>query len=271
MLGFAIGSTLVPGKSQAYSLTNAVYYGLIISSTTTTTGAIIGGIVLTAQTVDPAPDGVVQPGDTTRRLLDAAMLVTCSELSMHLDLLHNSPSAYAQLSQELLAGEGPAVDAMVRATRLPVSMLQADWQAAREAEGVAGSAEEAHQVITAFIKQISPKLSVPTDIAAEVSWKLIREHAAAAEGDALQTTHQWMAEWLGVSTASVARANERALQQLGGAGDEALRAQLYADPEPFLRALSVNLELTDKASIEGRVDALLAQHTAPGALSGKAL
>lgn len=255
-IGFVIGSTLSPGTGQAY-------YGgssYILSTVTTTagalttTGAIVGGILLTLKTTDLYPDGVVQQGDTTRRLLDAAMLVTRSELAMHLELLHSSPTAYTQFSQELMAGQGPAVEAMVRATNLPVATLQADWLAVQ-------SEADARHTLDAFVHQMAPKLTVSDTVAADLAWQLVREQSAAAEGPVHAMAHLWLAAWLGISAESVEAANRQALVQLGVEGDEALRAQLYSDPEPYLRALSVNLELSDMEAIKAHFEALLAQST----------
>ncbi len=253
LVGFALGPLLQrPARA---------YYGaagiLILTGATTSGAATTAGIVvLILKAADVVAAKEPAPGSVARTLIDTALITSRGDLALQLELLSESPSAFARASDELAERKGPAVDALVQATGLPVETLASHWYAATRAHGPVTDEAGAQKVVAGFLARMAPELAVERGQAAELAWKLERERTAVGF-PAEARTHLWLAEWMGVPVDAVAKAGEAAAAGLGAEGDA--RARIYAEPERYLDALAVALEATHKAELDQRTASLVEQ------------
>lgn len=252
VLGFAMANAAAPRQARAYY---ALGFALLSTTTTGVGLTIAGGVYLTIRSAEDDDEALATPGETSRRLMDVALLSTRGDLGMHMDLLLDSPTAFAQLSHELARGEGPSVDAMVQATGVPVEALQSAWATASAPVGQVMSPSDAARVLTGFLVQIGPQLVVPKDATAELAWQLAREQAAGTSS-ADASAHRWLAGWLGVSPEALSSATAAATAGLAMDDGDAARAALYADPGPFLNAVATTLEQSHGDEVYARLSEL---------------
>lgn len=257
LLGFALGPTLERKARAYYALAIAVVTGTTTTGAATTAGVIVLVVWLVRENASDQP---TVEGATTRSLIDSAVVSTEGDLGVQIQLLSESPTAFAQLDREMATGVGPALDAMVRATKLPAEELAKCWSAARATVGVVESPEQAASVVTHFLVQISPELKVGREPSADLAWQLVRERSAPNYPEDART-HVWLAEWLGVPVEAVGEASEQALASLPTLVGQEPRVFLYANPDAYLDAFSASLESKHKAEVDARV-ATLMQDTA---------
>ena len=179
---------------------------------------------------------------------------------MQVQLLTDSPTAFAQLDREMGQGAGPALDALASSTQLPVATLQAAWAAAKAPVGVVDSPEDASRVVYGLLVELSPELEPSRDARAELAWALARERSLPGFPEGART-HAWLAEWMGVSVEAVGEASQAALASLPGLADQEPRPFIYANPDAYLDALCVSLERSEREAIDARV-ATIAQDAA---------
>jgi hypothetical protein len=253
-VGFLIANATVPRPAKAYYI---VGIALLASSTIGFGGMIAGGIYLTIRLSQP--DKATALGDTTRSVVDAGLLSSHTDLGLQLSMLTESPTAFAQLSYELLQGKGASVDNMTRATGLSVEFLQNAWTQSLAPVGVVDSQEEAQAVVVGFMEACAPKLQVDRQLLASFAWQLAREQSFPSNNNASQL---WLSAWLGVPVSAIQQATAAALPT----GTTDLRASIYADPDAFLNRLSAKLEAEHSEEIHARIEQLkaAAQQSAPG-------
>jgi hypothetical protein len=244
-LGFVLGAGATVKEAQAYY---AIGWALLGSTTTSVGFGIWGGVLLTNQTVD---DLNVSVGDTTRRMVDVALLAMHSDLGMQAELLTTSPVAYRQFSAELSTGSGPSVVAIQQSTGLSTERLREAWNQAEGQHASAVSETEAARIVATFIKVIGPEVAVSNDVASDFAWKLVRE-----ESTQNSHTRAWLAEWLGVEQVAIKNACLAAQVELGLVDAANARSLLYEDPNIFLDILSARLESSHAEALQVRLNEL---------------
>jgi hypothetical protein len=286
-LGFALGNAFLPGTAHGYY---ALYWGLVSTTVggtlwlTSTTSEKITSYMFTEMTSKPASKKPVhkpkpaprptpkpptgpsgddptdeEPFIIAKALVHSALLQSQGDLGMHMRLLSESPTAFAQLAHELSQGEGPAVDALVAATDLEVSVLQTEWTLTASAEEEVDSREKAQRFAAVFLRNIAPQIKVRLATRSDLAWRLIREQKRQdVEGRASGTlaAHTWLARWMGVSTEALMAATRSAVEGLQAESD--LRAAVYAHPEKFFRRLARSLSTAERDALGARAEALKA-------------
>jgi hypothetical protein len=200
-----------------------------------------------------------EPFIIAKALVHSALLQSQGDLGMHMRLLSESPTAFAQLAHELSLGEGPAVDALVTATELDVSVLQTEWTLTASVEGEVDSGEKAQRFAAVFLRNIAPQIKVRLATRSELAWRLIREQKRQdVEGKASGTlaAHTWLARWMGVSTEALMSATGSAVEGLQDESD--LRAAVYANPQKFFGRLARSLSTAERDALGARAEALKA-------------
>ena len=260
LLGFSLTGLLKARPARAYGY--ALGYLLLTSTTVGIGASIAGGVYLTVRSSRDRDRAETET--TTRQLVDAALIGNRGELALQLDLLTDSPTAFAQLGTELSRGNGPAVDAMVHATGLPAARLASAWSIAGSKVGPVSDRDGATRQIVAFVDEIAPELTVSNEVLAAFGWQLVREQTSP-EFPAKSQAHAAIATWLGVPEQAVTQATSAALADLGVSPADA-RAAIYANPDRFADVFSASIEAAQGEAVRARA-ASLARAADPG-LSG---
>ncbi len=238
--GFVLGS-LTSKEARAslyYLLTVGAVSGATTGAALTTGGTAIVIVKMLKKDCD-CGEGYEEMDEAalhTRALIEAGLLTSEGELAAQITLLMESPTAFAQLNRELAAGQGPAVDSLIRSTHLSAEELATAWNRAGETIGVVSDREQAGAQVMGFLTQLAGQLNADDRMLAELQWSLVRERSQA-DFPASASSHLWLAEWLGVPVESVAAATAKVY----AAGDEDLRKSLYESPDRHINALSIEL------------------------------
>lgn len=254
-------SAIVPGPRARASSTSGVSIGPgseSIATTTTSTvltvGTTVVGIVLLIKLATDVDGGT--PEGRTRALLDGGLLNRRGDLGMELGLLVDSPAAFHQISDEVAAGGGPGLDALVQATGLPHATVARAWTTTSAALPPATDADAATRFVVRFLATLAPELQVQPEHATALLDELRRERLRP-DFPADAPAHLWLARWLGVPEHAVADATA----ELGAAGlaDGAAHARLRAEHDRLLDAIAARVAATHHAEVEQRIAALAAE------------
>jgi hypothetical protein len=254
--GFVLG-TLHSKEARAslyYLLTVGAISGATTSAALTTGGTAIIIVKMLTDDDDDYEEDYDEAAVRTRALIEAGLLTSEGELAAQITLLLESPTAFAQLNRELAAGQGPAVDALVRSTGLSADELAVAWSRAGETVGVVSDREQAGSQVMGFLTQIAGQLNADDRMLAELQWSLVRERSQP-DFPASASSHQWLAEWLGVPVDSVAAATAKVYAD----PDQDLRKSIYEQPERHIHALSSELGSTCGDLIDAHIADIVGQ------------
>ncbi len=254
-LGFAISSVVTPGRARASASSAA---GLLLLGLTITGGALTtaGGIVLTIQSTKDTLVSRKDRGGAGARILDAALISTDSDINLQVDLLAESPEAFAQFDREIAAGAGSSVDAICASTRLDVAQIQTQWEAARRGAVTSHDLASAH--VGRFLKGIAADLVPSNTSQASLASALVSEQGRAGGG----RRTEWLAEWLGVSPDVVRTAVVESALAHGIDDSDRARAAVLSRPDELLLETVRRVEVAAPDQVQARFEALAAQASA---------
>lgn len=235
------GFSMMPSAASALSITTTVAPTVL----TTGGGVVAAVLILKKKQDDEKKQEDLEEGEKTAQLMDVGLILSNSELPAQLQLLLDSPSAMAQLNQEVQSTPGAATQALAHASGLSVEQTQATWAAALAESGDVTRREDAQRVLTAYVEKISDTLQVSEQVKADALWRLARE----AETGGTQE-QSWVADWLGLPVQAVQSAVATAFP---AGADAELREAIAADPQAYSMALAVALEAENEAAIDARL------------------
>ena len=252
--------SLTASTGSSATVTTLLYTGLTL---TTVVGVTVLIVIVTKMLIDASNDNNSsnQAGAKTKALMDAGLLAARGDLGLELGLIVESPAAFDQLDDEFERGDGPAVQALVRATGIPADTLRAHWDAATEARGPVESEADATRLVVDLLVRMAPDLAGSEAQTAAWLWQLARESAGATD-PASPHARAWAARWLGVPEESVEAAADVAFAELQGLSEREQRVAIMTDPERFMWIMGAELQ-RDHAEVVDKRIAELFEHLRP--------
>lgn len=191
-------------------------------------------------------------------LLEAGLLTTRQDLGMAAGLLVHSPAAMDQLNLDVARGNGPGLDALVRATGLPGSTVAKHWSDAATAAGPVVTEDAARKLVVDFVARVAPELPLPEIQASNLLMELMQERERP-DFPAKAPAHAWVARWMGVPVQAVVDATATAFAPVEGASALDTRVAISTDPGAFLDALAGAVEESHGAQVDRRIKRLTSQ------------